>query len=150
MLTRSTDRPISNQPSAISSAEPKPLNTHRLGLLNAISSCCAWSECTPKPLMIPVNFLRLLGIRYDIKHAEPGLPAPEHGAAELRGPHPLIGNHNSTAAISRDKTQSFALGLTSEETHEKFICSHYCLVVFLRSALFLFFELLNKSCVNAI
>lgn len=58
---------------------------HTLGPLNAASSCSAWSECTPKPLMIPVNFPRLLGIRYDIKHAEPGLPAPEHVAAELRG-----------------------------------------------------------------
>lgn len=40
----------------------------------AVAGCL--ERVHPKALdVIPVNFLGLLGIRYDIKHAEPGSPA---------------------------------------------------------------------------
>lgn len=61
------------------------------------------------------------------------------------GPRLLVGNCHSAAAIPRDQRRSSALGLRSDQTHENLIYSHYCVVVFLGSAPFLLFGLLNKK-----
>lgn len=94
---------MSSHRSAISAAEPELLNAQGLGATESYAQLLrqgAWGEGTPKPLIIRVNFPRLLSLRYGAKHTAPWLPALERGAAGV-WTQLLAGNWDFTAMISK-------------------------------------------------